>query len=526
MLSCQPDASSLEPGATSKSMEANGTYKSRAPPADPVADVLDWLGRYEWRLDAEADEICDDIPAEEASAQQPGRDTPVPSSGAGARPGSGTLALSCPPVHREPAKGPGRVLRPDPQLPREGTQAERTSRVEPAVNASSAPQPAASVWGSSAPQRPLGDMVCTPQPERGKEKGAGGGQAGQDRACCQQEEHRDFFFEEEEEWDQRQRKSGTVGRLVVYHEGESPKEDIVLRGGGSRRHIVVAGVREGGQAARVGVRAGDRLVSINGKKDFLGLSADSVRDCLEPPCILVFLGFVGKLQAEVRLTCSDNVCGMSARQDVMRGAENVPVRLCEERVFNAGVASLFLSVGDLRDPGDPDPGLMAPGTVPRVQLFELQRSEACGLLRRAVKRLDPDGLLPKAALSNSASSSLVPGERSPPSLSPSPPSPPVQQAQGPVAAARTGWDAAPPPLQPSQHHSSSDSMHWAGDEVTFGSPDLVTWEASDALARALFREDVAPLASLSRKRAEGQERQTAARMSQESESAMIHLKST
>ena len=51
-----------------------------------------------------------------------------------------------------------------------------------------------------------------------------------------------------------------------------------------------------------GVKAGDRLVSINGKKDFCGGSSDAVREMLVPPLMLVFTGFVGKLHAEVRCT--------------------------------------------------------------------------------------------------------------------------------------------------------------------------------------------------------------------------------
>merc|ERR1712087_355996 len=197
-----------------------------------------------------------------------------------------------------------------------------------------------------------------------------------------------------------------------YHAGDNPREDVVLRGGG-RRHIVVAGIREGGQAARVGVRAGDRLVSIDGKKDFLGQSADDVRERLEAPAVLVFLGFVGKLQAEVRLTCQDHVCGISTRQEVVKGSSDAPLTLCEERVINAGFASLFLTVAD-KD--QPDHETDADGKVQPVQqlpMFELQHKEAHSLVKRALRRLEAKELLSKATMGNSAAGPN-PGSPAPP----------------------------------------------------------------------------------------------------------------
>lgn len=155
---------------------------------------------------------------------------------------------------------------------------------------------------------------------------------------------RDVFLDEEtDRWDQRQQRSGAVGRLVPYHEGQSPQEDILLRGGG-RRHIILAGLRDGGQAARAGVKVGDRLVSIDGKKDLLGLQAKAVQEGLKAPVVLVFLGFVGKLEAEVRLRYVEQVCGISSRQEAVEGRDSAPLQLCEERVFNPGRAPLFLTV--------------------------------------------------------------------------------------------------------------------------------------------------------------------------------------
>lgn len=199
---------------------------------------------------------------------------------------------------------------------------------------------------------------------------------------------KDLVDEEEAEWDHRQQKSGTVGRLVVYNKGDVPKDDIVLRGGGCR-HIVVAGIREGGQAAKRGVRAGDRLVSIDGRKDFFGLAADSVREGLRAPTVLVFLGFVGKLQAEVRLTNADHMCGVPARREVLRGSFDAPLKVCEEHVFNMGLASLFLTVSDREDMVDSKISRQDDELTKNSQaLFELQRSEALGLVRRAMRRLE------------------------------------------------------------------------------------------------------------------------------------------
>jgi len=163
-----------------------------------------------------------------------------------------------------------------------------------------------------------------------------------------------FLDEQTEQWDQRQQRSGAVGRLVVYHEGQSPKHDVFLRGGGCH-HIVVANLTDGGYAMQAGVKIGDRLVSVDGKKDLLGLQAETVQDALEAPVALVFLGFVGKLEAEVRILETNKICGISSQQQV-QGMDGAPLRLCDERVLNVGRAPLFLAV----TAGRPSAGLMQP----------------------------------------------------------------------------------------------------------------------------------------------------------------------
>mmetsp|Transcript_177692 Transcript_177692/g.432331 ORF Transcript_177692/g.432331 Transcript_177692/m.432331 type:complete len:421 (-) Transcript_177692:97-1359(-) len=148
---------------------------------------------------------------------------------------------------------------------------------------------------------------------------------------------------EEEEWDARQQQTGAAGRLVVYEEGERPKADFMLRGGNGRR-IMVSAVTEGGKAAQAGVKAGDVLVSIDGKKDFKEMSADHVHASLKGPVMLVFLGFVGKLQAEVRLNYKQKVCGLSSQHQVVFGRPDAPVQarsLVSRALSKAQTASPF-----------------------------------------------------------------------------------------------------------------------------------------------------------------------------------------
>eukprot|EP00408_Alexandrium_pacificum_P064190 CAMPEP_0171159094 /NCGR_PEP_ID=MMETSP0790-20130122/2861_1 /TAXON_ID=2925 /ORGANISM="Alexandrium catenella, Strain OF101" /LENGTH=448 /DNA_ID=CAMNT_0011623579 /DNA_START=92 /DNA_END=1439 /DNA_ORIENTATION=- len=147
---------------------------------------------------------------------------------------------------------------------------------------------------------------------------------------------------EEEEWDTRQQQTGAAGRLVVYEEGERPRSDVMLRGGNGRR-VMVSAVTEGGKAAQAGVKAGDVLVSIDGKKDFKDKSADHVHAALKGPVMLVFLGFVGKLQAEVRLNYKQKLCGLSSQHQVVFGRPDAPVQVVDEVIFQPAMATLLLA---------------------------------------------------------------------------------------------------------------------------------------------------------------------------------------
>mmetsp|Transcript_115057 Transcript_115057/g.181648 ORF Transcript_115057/g.181648 Transcript_115057/m.181648 type:complete len:656 (-) Transcript_115057:127-2094(-) len=195
-----------------------------------------------------------------------------------------------------------------------------------------------------------------------------------------------LLAEDEEEWLQRQQRTGTVGRLVIYAANENPQEDVVLRGG-SGRPLIVTSVSECGPASRAGIKAGDRLASINGKKHFTGLSADAVRAQLfHPPLMLVFLGFVGKLQAEVRLTSAIGICGMPLRRDVLRGQNNAPIEVCEQTIFHAA-APLFLTVRENTESVVESLGA----------LFELQRREAASIVQNALVHAMHDGPIPLPA---------------------------------------------------------------------------------------------------------------------------------
>jgi hypothetical protein len=194
-----------------------------------------------------------------------------------------------------------------------------------------------------------------------------------------------YADEEEMEWAMRKKRTGPVGRLVVYAIDDDPRDDLLLRGG-SDRPFVVAALADGGPAARAGVKAGDRLVSINGKKDFVGMTLENLREHLRPPVMLVFLGFVGKLQAEVRLTCTDRVAGLPVRYEVARGYSDAPLQVCEERVFNAGFASLFLAVAESHQPSVWEQGTQSAWqkSLALTPMFELQRAEASTLVRSAL----------------------------------------------------------------------------------------------------------------------------------------------
>lgn len=148
---------------------------------------------------------------------------------------------------------------------------------------------------------------------------------------------------EEENWDKRQQRAGAVARLVVYCRGETPSMDLNLAGG-SGRPVQIVSLRERGIADRAGARIGDRLVSIDGKKTFMEFPAAAIQDRLKAPTSLVFMGFIGKLEAEVRLHNAQEACGISNQDAIHKHGDLLELR--DMTVLNKSMsltAPLFLT---------------------------------------------------------------------------------------------------------------------------------------------------------------------------------------
>merc|ERR1712008_386407 len=89
-----------------------------------------------------------------------------------------------------------------------------------------------------------------------------------------------------------------------------------------------------------------------------------------------------------RLTATDHVCcGIPTRREAVRGSDMAPLRLCQEQIFDAGVASLFLVSGppeEVTKGGNPSSSNGQPpiGNCPCSNCSALRRSglsgELCG----------------------------------------------------------------------------------------------------------------------------------------------------
>uniref|UniRef100_A0A7S1FF70 PDZ domain-containing protein n=1 Tax=Noctiluca scintillans TaxID=2966 RepID=A0A7S1FF70_NOCSC len=163
--------------------------------------------------------------------------------------------------------------------------------------------------------------------------------------CCQnfREERRDQrcalrTISAEDAWHERLKTTGVSGRLVMYKKGELPREDISLHSRNGR--ILVSTVSMGGKACRAGVRPGDVLVSIDGRKDFTNKRAEEVQASLEAPVLLVFIGFVGKLEAEVQLNHPKAACGLSLGHEFVVGRTAASVQVIDEVIFEP-ISPLF-----------------------------------------------------------------------------------------------------------------------------------------------------------------------------------------
>jgi len=178
-------------------------------------------------------------------------------------------------------------------------------------------------------------------------------------------------IDEDEEWLARQRITGCIGRLVNYAVGELPEDDVLGLRATPTGRITVTNLRMDGPAAEAGVAVGDELVSINGRKDFADIPASAILVGLQSPVALVFMGFIGKAHAEVRVKhVSETLCGMPSRAHI----SGASVRFCEVIVFQQPYASLLLETSNREKQG----------------MYELQRDEAKDILQLA---LVDDGLM-------------------------------------------------------------------------------------------------------------------------------------
>jgi len=172
---------------------------------------------------------------------------------------------------------------------------------------------------------------------------------------------------EEENWELHRQMTGLVAKLVVFDSSDRLMADFQLRPGLRKSGAVVLNVLPGGLCDRAGVRAGDRLVSVNGRQDqnFKNLRVEEV------PTKLIFMGTSGKITTEVRLISGNTSSNVSFNMlsDKVWGGAKTKYLFQEERVFVPSVASLALGVQ------------AEPSKAP--QMFSLEPREASNLLRRA-----------------------------------------------------------------------------------------------------------------------------------------------
>ncbi|CAE7841997.1 Fubp1 [Symbiodinium microadriaticum] len=183
----------------------------------------------------------------------------------------------------------------------------------------------------------------------------------------------DAFDIEERSWEQQRRQVGLVGRLVVYKDSTTLREDFVLRPGLRQSGAVVAMVRCPGLAEKAGIQVGDRLVSVNGKRlqDVADCVSMGVVTDVELPAALVFMSKIGKVTSEVRLVSSAPVeMDFTLASDKVWAGARTKFLYQEERVFDPNLASLAL-------------GVQAGKSVSPPQMFSLEQQEAAHLVRRA-----------------------------------------------------------------------------------------------------------------------------------------------
>mmetsp|Transcript_50133 Transcript_50133/g.119332 ORF Transcript_50133/g.119332 Transcript_50133/m.119332 type:complete len:423 (-) Transcript_50133:351-1619(-) len=212
-------------------------------------------------------------------------------------------------------------------------------------------------------------------------------------------------LKDEEMWQARKNVTGAVGRLVYYEKGQRPADDILGLARTPGGHVMVTAVRSAGPAAQAGVTTGHKLVSIDGQKTFLGIPTDDILRGLVGPVSLVFLGFVGKILAEVQVDQPGAPsCGLPEVTDI--GLSMVPknetIELLDATMFQRHDASLLLSTGERdgiaarestsrsRAPAENDGDdadqeeQLEEEDIDAELVFELQRKDARYLLRNAL----------------------------------------------------------------------------------------------------------------------------------------------
>jgi len=176
---------------------------------------------------------------------------------------------------------------------------------------------------------------------------------------------------EEDEWMARKKLTGAIGRLVSYRDGQIPAEDILGLSRTRYGRIKVTALRQNGVASSAGVEVGDQLISIDGQRPSDHRLAESIRTSLRAPSTLIFMGFAGKLQAEVRVRQPDEPrCGLPHFADVAtaaldrRAGGQGHVELCDAVVFQQPATSLLLEV-------DAGPPASTPQHTPRQPTLPL-----------------------------------------------------------------------------------------------------------------------------------------------------------
>jgi len=198
----------------------------------------------------------------------------------------------------------------------------------------------------------------------------------------------------------RQPLTGAVCRMVRYREHERPAEDILSLCYTNAGRVIVTKIRTGGQAARASVAVGDELVSIDGDRHFHGRPSGAIRAALQGPTSLVFAGFVGKLEAEVRVEHTPHKvsCGLSPSTDVANDLTRVGTplspRVCDP-VFFSAKESLFITTprrDKVKTPrgGEPLEAATTAGwatsAADEPRIYELNKEDAKHMLQRVLRK--------------------------------------------------------------------------------------------------------------------------------------------